>query len=107
MELSKDYNCSILYHPGKANVVANVLSRKSAGSLTHISTKRRPIIKELHELIEQGLQLKVTKKCLLAQFKLRSEYLDRVEAAQRRDPQSQKILFVVQQGQSRGFVVDN
>ena len=69
MELSKDYNCSILYHPGKANVVANVLSRKSAGSLTHISTKRRPIIKELHELIEQGLQLKVTKKCLLAKFK--------------------------------------
>ena len=86
MELSKDYNCSILYHPGKANVVANVLSRKSAGSLTHISTKRRPIIKELHELIKLGLQLKVTKKCLLAQFRVRLVYLDRVKAAQRRDP---------------------
>ena len=68
MELLKDYDCSILYHRDKANVVADVLSRKSAGSLAHIGTGRRPIIKELHELIEQGLRLKVTKKCLLAQF---------------------------------------
>ena len=64
MELLKDYDCSIFYHPGKVNVVADGLSRKSAGSLAHISTKRRPIIKELHELIDQGLQLKVTKKCI-------------------------------------------
>ena len=54
MELLKDHDCSILYHPGKPNVVADALSRKSAGSLAHISTERRPIIKELHELIEQG-----------------------------------------------------
>ena len=78
-----------------------------AGSLAHISTERRPIIKELHELIEQGLQLKVTKKCILAQFRIRSLYLDRVKTAQRRDPQLQKILFEVQQGQSRDFVINN
>ena len=56
LELLKDYDCSILCHPGKANVVADALSRKSAGSLAHISTERRPIIKELHDLIDQGLQ---------------------------------------------------
>jgi hypothetical protein len=28
MELIKDYDCVIDYHPGKANVVANALSRK-------------------------------------------------------------------------------
>ena len=60
MELLKDYNFSILYHPGKENVVADALSRKSAGSLAHISTERRLIIKELYELIDQGLQWKVT-----------------------------------------------
>ena len=87
IELLKDYDCSILYHPGKANVVADALSRKSAGSLAHISTERRPIIKELHDLIDQGLQWKVTKKCLIAQFRVRSVYLDRVKAAQRRDTQ--------------------
>ena len=52
MEVLKDYDCSILYHPGKANVVADALSRKSADSLAHINIDRRPIIKELHELID-------------------------------------------------------
>ena len=107
MELLKDYDCSILYHLGKSNVVVDALSRKSAGSLAHISTERRPIIKKMQELIDQGLQLKVTKECILAQFGVRSMYLDRVKAAQRRDPQLQKIMFGVQQGQSRDFVIDS
>ena len=33
-------------------------------------------------------------------------YLDRVKAAQRRDPQLQKIMYDVQQGQARDFIVD-
>ena len=33
MELIKDYDCMIDYHPGKANVVANALSRKSVQTL--------------------------------------------------------------------------
>ena len=95
------------YHHDKANIVADALSRKSAGSLAHINTKRRPIIKELHELIDQGLQLKVTKKCILAQFRVRSVYLDRDKAAQPRDSQLQKIRFEVQQGQCQDFVIDS
>lgn len=30
MELTKDYECIIAYHPGKANMVADVLSRKNS-----------------------------------------------------------------------------
>ena len=82
MKLLKDYDRYILYHHDKANVVSNALSKKSAGSLAHISTERRSIIKELHELIDQGLQLKVTKKYILAQFRVRSVYLDGLKAAQ-------------------------
>ena len=70
MKLLKDYDCLILYPPGEANVVVYALSRKSTGSLAHISTERTSIVKELHELIDQGLQLKVTKKCILAQFRV-------------------------------------
>ena len=33
MELIKDYDCMIDYHPEKANVVGNALSRKSAQTL--------------------------------------------------------------------------
>ena len=44
LELLKDYDCDILYHPGNANVVADALSIKSSGSLAHISVERRPLI---------------------------------------------------------------
>ena len=38
MELLKDYDITILYHPGKANVVADALSRKAGniGSLAYL-----------------------------------------------------------------------
>ena len=65
----KDYDCNILYHSGKANVVADALSRKSLGSLAHISIERRPLIQELHELVDQGLMIKISILGeLLAQF---------------------------------------
>ncbi|CAA0811504.1 Uncharacterized mitochondrial protein AtMg00860, partial [Striga hermonthica] len=35
LELVKDYDCSIQYHPGKTNVVADALSRKVRGDLTY------------------------------------------------------------------------
>ena len=53
LELLKDYDCDILYHPGKANVIANALSRKSLGSLAHINVERRLLIQELHKLVDQ------------------------------------------------------
>lgn len=33
LELIKDYDCTILYHPGKTNVVADALSHKSTSEL--------------------------------------------------------------------------
>ena len=39
LELLKDYDCDIQYHPGKANVVANALSRKAQTvSLAYLAT---------------------------------------------------------------------
>ena len=36
LELLKDYDMSVLYHPGKANVVADALSRVSMGNVAHV-----------------------------------------------------------------------
>ncbi|XP_028059413.1 uncharacterized protein LOC114263117, partial [Camellia sinensis] len=38
LELLKDYDMQIQYHPGKANSVADALSRKLVGSLVCLST---------------------------------------------------------------------
>ncbi|TYK21999.1 ty3-gypsy retrotransposon protein [Cucumis melo var. makuwa] len=45
LELVKDYDCEILYHPGKANVVADALSRKVAHSAAFI-TKKAPLLSD-------------------------------------------------------------
>ena len=41
LEFLKDYDMSVHYHPGKANVVADALSRLSKGSLAHIEEQRK------------------------------------------------------------------
>ena len=46
-ELLKDYDIDILYHPGKANVVAAVLSHKILGSTCGQSVERQGITKDL------------------------------------------------------------
>ena len=44
LELVKDYDCEILYHPGKANVVANALSKKVSHSAA-LTTKQTPFLR--------------------------------------------------------------
>ena len=50
LELIKDYDCSINYHPGKANVVADALSRKSSGFSAALLTTQKEIIKDLRRM---------------------------------------------------------
>ncbi len=87
MELLKDYDCTIQYHPKKADVVADALSRKSSGSLAHISTKKRPLIPEIHGFMDEGLILDISdERVLLAHFLVRSDLQDRVRVSQHKDP---------------------
>ncbi|EOY03078.1 Retrotransposon protein, putative [Theobroma cacao] len=86
MELLKDYDCTILYHPGKANVVADAFSRKSMGSLAHISTGRRSLVKEIHSLGDIGVHLEVAEtNALLAHFRVRPILMDKIKEAQSKD----------------------
>jgi hypothetical protein len=58
LELIKDYNLNVHYHPGKANVVADVLSRKSH-SLT-----LQPLFEDrfnlLHPAVLHNIQINYT-----------------------------------------------
>ena len=46
----KDYDLVIDYHSGKANVVADVLSRKSFMTLAHIRTAYVPLLLDMKTL---------------------------------------------------------
>jgi hypothetical protein len=48
--LIKDYDCEINYHPGKANVVADTLSRMSSIELATLSISQPQWIMELERL---------------------------------------------------------
>ena len=53
MEFLEDYDFTLHYHPGKANVVADALSRKSQGVLASIASREWRML----ETVEQfGLQ---------------------------------------------------
>jgi len=89
IEYLKDYDFELLYHPGKANVVVDALSRKKA----HVSAK---MIKEL-ELIEKlrdmnlGLDMEVGHiRCSM--LRIINEFLGEVRVEQGKDQELQHVI---------------
>ncbi|XP_069145563.1 uncharacterized protein [Solanum lycopersicum] len=85
MELLKDYDITILYHPVKANVVADALSRKpgSMVSLAHLQVSRRPLAKVVQTLANDLMRLEVNEKGgFFACVEARSSFLDKIKGKQ-------------------------
>ncbi|KAA0064005.1 pol protein [Cucumis melo var. makuwa] len=83
LELVKDYDCEILYHPGKANVVADALSRKVSHSAALI-TWQAPLHRDL-ERAEIAVSVgAVTMQ--LAQLTVQPTLRQRIIDAQNNDP---------------------
>ncbi|KAL7234511.1 hypothetical protein ACSBR1_018008 [Camellia fascicularis] len=49
LKLIKDYDLQIQYHLGKANTVADALSRNSTGNLAYLITEQRELRKDLEK----------------------------------------------------------
>ncbi|WRX07830.1 Integrase zinc-binding domain - like 2 [Theobroma cacao] len=63
------------------------------GSLAHISTDRRSLVREIHSLGDIGVHLKVTETdTLLAHFRVRPILMDRIKEAQSKDKFVAKAL---------------
>jgi len=41
---------SVLYHPGKANVVVDALSRLEMGNVAHIDEEKKELVRDIHRL---------------------------------------------------------
>ena len=73
MDLRKDYNCTIEYHPGKVNVVADALSRKMVEIVAGSNCYEKENLVAMRAL---NLNLDVEKDHLLAMLQVKPLMVD-------------------------------
>ena len=97
IELIKDYDCTIEYHTGKANVVADALSRKPSSSLAQLKAGYLIMLVELRSM---GVSLETVESgTLVVAFHVRPVLVDRVRDLQAQDPYLMKLKSKIEAGQ--------
>ena len=102
LELIKDYDVTLNYQPGKANVVADALSRKAYCN-TLMVEKAQPA---LHEEFAR-LNLDLVPSGFLANLEIKSTLEDEIKAAQLRDAGIRKIKKNIASGKAKCFSIDD
>jgi hypothetical protein len=101
LELIKDYDLGINYHPAKANVVADALSRRS-----HVSQLVVDIM--LFELCEEfdKLNLRIVANTEATEMEDGSNLLQEIQKGQVEDEKIQEIKCNIKEEKSPGFLED-
>jgi hypothetical protein len=93
LELIKDYDLEVHYHPGKANVVAEALSHKVHCNHLEVEPFSDPLCEDMRKL-----NLEVVEQGYLYTLATESNLYDRIVTAQRNDEGLQLIKQKLAEG---------
>jgi hypothetical protein len=101
LKLIKDYDLRIKYHPGKINVVADALSRRSHVSQLVVDSMPFELCKEFDKL---NLRIVVNTEAM--EMEVGSSLLQEIQKGQLEDKKIQEIKRNIKEGKSPGFLED-
>jgi ribonuclease HI len=101
LEVLKDYDSKMFYHPSKANVVADALSRKSCGG----KTDPEELVEQLSQqfAIVQIDEVMTSGPSTIAALVVQPQCIDRIKLAQGDDLELQDLIDRTRHGETFGF----
>jgi polyhydroxyalkanoate synthesis regulator phasin len=101
LELIKDYDLNIHYHPGKANVVADALSRKHYCNNLMVREEQPA----LHEELEK-LSLEIVEEGQLNELQVKYTLEDQIRQDQKECPEIQEVKRLMESGKETDYRLD-
>ncbi|KAK8945254.1 hypothetical protein KSP39_PZI007730 [Platanthera zijinensis] len=105
LEFLSDYDVDIQYHPGKANAVADALSRR--GSCSSLLTQQKELVRELERLDITVVPRYSFGSARLSWMEITWDIKDRIRTALPLDPKMAEIWISVQSGQKERFSIQD
>ncbi|KAL2226758.1 UNVERIFIED_CONTAM: Transposon Tf2-12 polyprotein [Sesamum indicum] len=101
--LLKDYDCTIDYHPGKANIITDALSRKTVDQLAGMICYNMEYLTALRAM---DVHFSIGGNILLATIQVKPFLKDQIKDAQAKDLYLQRMKAKVQKGKSDQFIIE-